>query len=281
MNLADPITSTWQARLSLGFERRDAATLLTRREHHGPLRVQKALYPEGEAVCHAIVLHPPSGIAGGDQLDITVDVGEHAHALLTTPGAGKWYRSSGATAAQRLNFSVAKGAALEWLPQESIVFSGARADMHSRISLAADARFLGWEVLCLGRRASGERFDIGDLRLETRLERAGRPIWLERGGVAGGSDLLRSPAGLAGFSVSGTLLATGPGLDAGLLAACRAIAPAETGARSGLTLLPELMVARYLGHDSEAARHWFAALWQVLRPAVMGREARTPRIWNT
>ncbi len=281
MNLADPITPTWQARLTLGFERRDAATLLTRREHYGPLRVQKALYPEGAAVCHAIVLHPPSGIAGGDQLDIAVNVGEGAHALLTTPGAGKWYRSSGATASQRLDFTVEKGAALEWLPQESIVFSGARAAMHSHVRLAAEARFIGWEVLCLGRRASGERFDVGNLRLETRVEREGRPIWLERGAVAGDSNLLRSPAGLAGYSVSATLLAAGPGLTPASLARCREITAVEPGARTGLTLLPDLLVARYLGHDSEAARHWFAALWQVLRPAVMGREAQTPRIWNT
>jgi urease accessory protein len=281
MNLAEPITTSWQAHLALGFERRDAATILSRREHYGPLRVQKALYPEGEAVCHAIVLHPPSGIAGGDQLDISVDVGPGAHALLTTPGAGKWYRSAGAWAGQRLHFDVAAGAALEWLPQESIVFDGARADMQSRVKLATDARFIGCEVLCLGRRAAGERFEHGELRLQTRIERDAKPIWLERGSLVGNGDLLTSPAGLAGFSVSGTLLALGPNLDASRVAACRDIATTETDSRHGITLLPDLLVARYLGHSSEAARDWFAALWQVLRPAVIGRAAQTPRIWNT
>ncbi len=281
MNLAEPIATNWQARLELGFERRDSSTILARREHYGPLRVQKALYPEGEAVCHAIVLHPPSGIAGGDQLDIAVDVGPGAHALLTTPGAGKWYRSAGAWAGQKLNFNIEADATLEWLPQESIVFDGARANMQSRVKLAADARFIGCEVLCLGRRAGGERFEHGELRLATRIERAGKPIWLERGGMPGGGDLLTSPAGLAGFSVSGTQLVLGPNLDAGLLAACRQIVSAETDARVGVTLLPDLLVARYLGHASEAARDWFAALWQVLRPAVIGRAAQMPRIWNT
>jgi urease accessory protein len=281
MNLAEPITTSWQACLALGFERRDAATILSRRKHFGPLRVQKALYPEGEAVCHAIVLHPPSGIVGGDQLEISIDVGPGAHPLLTTPGAGKWYRSAGAWAGQQLDFNVAAGATLEWLPQESIVFDGARADMQSRVKLAADARFIGCEVLCLGRRAAGERFEHGELRLVTRIERAGRPIWLERGGVQGGGDLLTSPAGLAGFSVSGTLLVTGPNLDTTLVAACRQIASTESGARTGITLLSDLLVARYLGHASEAARDWFAALWHVLRPAVIGRAAQTPRIWNT
>ena len=105
MNLAEPVISSWQARLTLDFERRAGATVLSRREHFGPLRVQKALYPEGEAVCHAIVLHPPSGIAGGDQLEIAANVGPSAHALLTTPCAGKWYRSGGAWAGQRLDFT--------------------------------------------------------------------------------------------------------------------------------------------------------------------------------
>lgn len=281
MDLAEPIDTTWRARLDLAFERQATTTRLTRREHVGPLRVQKPLYPEGEAVCHTIVLHPPSGIAGGDRLEIGVDVAPHAHALLTTPGAGKWYRSAGPWAEQRLDFSVAADGVLEWLPQESIVFDGARAAMTNHFTLAEGAHFIGMETLCLGRRASGESFAAGELRLETRVERDGRPIWLERGRLAGGDPLLSSPAGLAGFSVSGTLLAVAPGLAPELAAACRGIAPAEADARHGVTQLPDILVARYLGHSSEAARHWFTQLWRALRPALIGREAHMPRIWNT
>lgn len=281
MDLAAPLTHTWHARLALGFQRREAATILVRREHVGPLRVQKALYPEGEAVCHVIVLHPPSGIAGGDELTIDVSVGAGAHALLTTPGAGKWYRSAGAWARQRLNFAVAADAALEWLPQESIVFDTARVAMHSRIELDPAARFIGMEILCLGRRASGEGFAHGALQLDTRVQRGGQPVWLERGRLDGNSGLLESPAGLSGFSVSGTLLAAAPHIEPALLSACRAIPLLEKGAQSGITLLPNLLLARYLGHSSEAARHWFFALWQTLRPALIGRDAQTPRIWNT
>ncbi len=281
MDLAEPVTNAWRARLGLGFECRAGATVLTRREHLGPLRVQKALYPEGEAVCHAILLHPPSGIAGGDQLAIEVDVAGGAQALLTTPGAGKWYRSAGPLAAQHLRFRLAEAGTLEWLPQESIVFDGARATMASRIELTGSARYVGWEVLCLGRRAAGERFAQGVLDLHTRIERNGRPLWLERGRLDGGSPLLDSPAGLAGFSVSGTLLASGASIDAERLAACRSTTSIEPGARSGISLLPDLLVARYLGHSSEAARHWFTGLWRLLRPVYAGREAVLPRIWNT
>ena len=272
---------TWHARLSLGFQRRAATTLLVRREHVGPLRVQKALYPEGEAVCHAIVLHPPSGIAGGDDLEIDVTVGPGAHALLTTPGAGKWYRSAGAWASQHLGFTVEARGVLEWLPQETIVFDAARASLRSTVDLADEARFIGMDVLCLGRRASGEQFTAGSVHLDTRIRRAGRPVWLERGRLEGGRGLLNAAAGLAGFSVSGSFLAAAPGIEPGLLAACRDIPVAEAGARHGLTALPDILVARYLGHSSEAARQWLTAVWQTLRPALIGREAHTPRIWNT
>ncbi len=281
-----PIAQGWQARLDLRFERRpggDDATVLASCRHFGPLRVQKALHPEGPGICHAIVLHPPSGIVGGDQLDIAIDVGDGAQALLTTPGAGKWYRSAGAPAAQRLHLKVGTGGTAEWLPQETIVFSGAQAHIASNVELAADARFLGWEVLCLGRRACGEDFSRGALRLANRITREGRPLWLERGRIDGGSPLLDSPIGLAGFSVCGTLLATGD-IDPSLLADCRGVVAAEAGTRLGITALPgpsSIFVARYLGHSSEAARHWFVGLWQHLRPALLGTPARIPRIWNT
>ncbi|HUW36276.1 MAG TPA: urease accessory protein UreD [Rhodocyclaceae bacterium] len=275
-----PITG-WQARLELDFARRDEATILEGRRHFGPLRVQKALHPEGPGVCHAIVLHPPAGICGGDRLTIAVAVQDAGHALLTTPGAGKWYRSSGQQAGQALDFRVGPGATLEWLPQESIVFDGALGAMDSRISLEDGARFIGWEVLCLGRRASGERFERGELRLSTRIESAGAPIWAERGKIAGGSALQDAAIGLAGRTVSATLLAAGAAIAPALLAECRTVEATEAGALTGITALPQLLVARYLGDSSEAARAWLVALWRVLRPALTGREAQPPRIWNT
>lgn len=270
----------WQARLELRFERRDESTLMAHCRHHGPLRVQKPLHPEGCGICHAIVLHPPAGIAGGDELDIRVGVADGAHALLTTPGAAKWYRSAGAEATQALTLDVGPGGVLEWLPQESIVFDGALAHMESEVNLAADAAYVGLEVLCLGRRASGERFGNGTLRLATRISRCGRPLWLERGRLDGGGALLDSPVGLSGFSVCGTLLATGA-TGSELLAALRAIVPREAEVLTGITALPDLLVARYLGHSSEAAREWLGALWSMLRPALLGVAATTPRIWNT
>lgn len=277
------LSPSWHAELHLGFARQGERTVLRENRHRGPLRVQKALYPEGEAVCQAIVLHPPSGIAGGDHLAISAEIGQGAHAQLTTPGAGKWYRSGGAEASQSIAFTVDEGATLEWLPQETIVFDGARARMETRVSLAADSRYIGWDILCLGRAAAGERFEKGRFDLFFRVDRGNAPIWLERGGFDGNDPMLSSPAGWAGATVCGTLLCAFPELPlqaAALLEACRKIPPAD-GANHGLSALPGVLVARYLGDSSEAARLWFAELWAILRPACCGRPAVTPRIWNT
>jgi len=292
MNARLATPATWHAALHLGFARAGERTVLRENRHVGPLRVQKALYPEGGAVCQAIVLHPPSGIAGGDHLAINAEVGAGAFAQLTTPGAGKWYRSGGAEASQRIDFKVAEGATLEWLPQESIVFDGARARMETCVSLAADSCFIGWDILCLGRAAAGERFENGRFDLFFRVDRAPKdaplgagnaPIWIERGGFAGNDSMLHSPAGWAGATVCGTLLCSFPALPqqaAALLENCRTIAPVD-GALHALSALPAILVARYLGDSSEAARLWFTEIWKILRPACIGRSAVLPRIWNT
>lgn len=279
MQLAESVHLTgWRASLALDFVRRGPRTVLAGRRHDGPLVVQKALYPEGEDVCHTIVVHPPAGVAGGDALTLDARLGAGAHALLTSPGAGKWYRSAGPWAEQRIAFDVAPGACLEWLPQENIVFDGARATMSSEFRLAGDARFIGWEILCLGRTGSGERFGSGELRLAMRVTRDGAPLWIERGTIAGGGVLLESPAGLAGQPVTGTLVATLTP-DGELLSRLREAAPvAGAGA---VTRLPGVLVARYLGASGEAARAYFAALWGMIRPAVAGRGAALPRIWRT
>src|SRR5882672_8293826 len=149
MQLADPLAQAWKAELRLRFAAEGGRTVLRERRSEGPLVVQKPLYPEGEAVCHAIVVHPPGGIAGGDELDLQVSAATGSHALLTTPGAGKWYRSAGPLARQSLHFDVA--GTLEWLPRETIVFDGAHASFECTVELRNDARYIGWEVLCLGR----------------------------------------------------------------------------------------------------------------------------------
>ena len=272
MQIAEPLLASWKAELDLRFERREARTVLAAKRFDGPLAFQKPLYPEGGEVCHGIVLHPPAGVAGGDELAIGATVGEDAHALLTTPGAGKWYRSAGPRAEQRLRLRVEGG--LEWLPQETIVFDGAVAGLSCEIELGPSGRYVGWEVLCLGRSGSGERFENGRIDLCTSVSRSGKLLWREQGSIDPRGRFMRSPVGLAGHAVCATLVAAAPGLDSAALAACRA-------AGAVATLLPGVLVARWLGDSSEAAKQHFIRLWQVLRPALFGRPAVEPRIWRT
>lgn len=273
-------TARWDASLALDYAWRDGRTVLARREHQGPLRVQRDLYPEGQETCHTIILHPPGGIAGGDTLAIRAGMGQQAAALLTTPGATKWYGTLGPEARQMLDFTLGAGAALEWLPQETIVFDGARAVTHTCVRLEGESVYLGWEIVCLGRQASGERFERGMFKFNTDIWKDDVRLWGERGAICGGDALLESPVGLAGHTVCATLVAAGKDIDNGTLAACRAIAHGA-GAQAGITRLPEVCIARWIGDAGEEARHYFAKLWAVLRPALRARAAVMPRIWST
>jgi urease accessory protein len=274
-----PPAACWRANLALEFERRAERTVLASRRHDGPLVVQKALYPEGESICHAIIVHPPAGIAGGDDLAIDIRAAEGASVLLTTPGAGKWYRSAGPWARQAVAIEARSAASIEWLPQETIVYDAALADIRWEAHLAADARLIAWDIYCLGRTGSGERFTKGRCRLETRLWREGKLAWLERGRIEPGGIVADSAAGLAGEPVMGTMVVAAPRIEDAWLADSRALAPRRGD--GACTRLPGLLVARYRGDSSEAAREYFTALWMRLREPVLGRAAILPRIWRT
>ncbi|CAI8918920.1 urease accessory protein UreD [Pseudomonas chlororaphis] len=269
-------TPSWHAELELGYARFGDSTRPVQRRHKGPLRVQKHLYAEGPEICQHIIVHPPGGIAGGDRLQIRASVERDAWAQLTSPGAAKWYRATG-PAYQTLDLSVAAGATLEWLPQETIVFSAAQAELSTRIELQGDARLFYWDLVALGRPASDERFDLGHFQSHLDIRRDGQLLWHERQRIVGGDGLLDSPIGLDGQPVFATLLATGE-IDSPLLERCRALPHAVRG---DLTQLPGLLVARCLASEALLARAWLIDLWRLLRPALLDREALPPRIWST
>ena len=269
-------TPSWHAALELGYARFGDTTRPVMRRHLGPLRVQKHLYAEGPEVCQHIIVHPPGGIAGGDRLDISAHVAEGAWAQLTSPGAAKWYRASG-PAFQQLELTVEAGATLEWLPQETIVFSAAQAELTTCIELQGDARLLYWDVVALGRPASDERFAQGHFQSHLDIRRDGQLLWHERQRIIGGDGLLDSPMGLDGKSVFATLLITGE-IDSELLETCRSL---SKNVRGDLTQLPGLLVARCLADEALHARAWLIELWKLLRPVLLGREAVAPRIWST
>ena len=265
--------SGWEASLELGFEQRSGRTVLKHRRQRGPLAVQRTFHPEGDT-CHLYLLHPPGGVAGGDRLTIEIGLSPQTSALVTTPGATKFYNTTGPTAQQVQHFSLHDGC-LEWLPQENIFFPDAAVELGTVVDLHGGARYIGWELNCLGRPVIGERFAEGRALFSTRLRRDGRPLLIDR--LAVDKSSLSGSATLRDQPVVATFVATGA--DKAVLARARDVTAQATS--TGLTLLGDVFVCRYLGDSTEQARKLFVAIWQAIRPMLIGKEAVLPRIWAT
>jgi len=279
-----PAPAGWRGHLRLHYRRAGNRTLAHDR-HEGPLRVLQPLYPEGEGVCHHVVVHPPGGVVGGDELQIDAVLDAGTHALLTTPGATRFYRSDGAVARQRATLRLAAGARLEWLPMEAIAYSGCRADSAVISELAPGAEMMGWDLLALGLPAAAQPYTAGWFR--QRLELPG--VWLERGCVAAADAALQaSPLGWAGHTVLATLwFAAGSALvparrEALLDAARGAIAAHPLAASAGATA-PQgaIVVLRVLAPRVEPALALLAAVRAAWRQQAWGLAAEAPRIWRT
>lgn len=262
----------WNAELNLRFVASQGQTRIGARRHFGPLLVQRPFYPEG-APCHVYVLHPPGGVVGGDRLALNIHLEPGSHALLTMPGATKFYRSAGPTSVLRQRFHLAEGSTLEWLPQDSICFPGARVSLRTHFSLAPGARLLAWETLCLGRPVLGEGFSHGALDSCLQLDLPGDPGLHERLRIEGGR--LEK---LAGYPLLATFCAAPA--NAQLLEQVRELLH-ELPVPAGATLLGELLVVRLLDHDNQRLQYTLQRLWRALRPAILGLAPCPPRIWAT
>lgn len=278
------VRSGWRGTLALHY-RLEAGRTVALDRHQGPLRVLQRLYPEGEAICHHVLVHPPGGIVGGDELLIDAQLAPGSHALVTTPGATRFYRSGGPLALQQARLQVAAGARLEWLPLEAIAWPGCRAHNAVQFELAEGAQMLGWDLLALGLPAAGQAFDRGVI--STELHWPG--VWLERGRVDGADTRLRqSPLGLAGHGVLATLwLASGTpwpqALREALLDSARALGDASPCApQVGATAPDErLLLVRLLAHRVEPAFTLLQALRAAWRSLAWGLQENRPRIWGT
>lgn len=275
----------WHGHLKLDYRRSTAQKTVVHDEHNGPLRILQSLYPEGEGICHNVLVHPPGGVVGGDVLQISATLANGSHALITTPGATRFYRSAGEPALQALTAKVADQARLEWLPLETILYRNTLAENRMRFELAPGAEMIGWDVLALGLPASNERFDSG--RYTQQIELPG--VWLERGTVDGGDTrLLQSPLAWAGHSVLATMwFAAGQSLvparrDALLEAAREAGSGHALKATAGCTAPHgEVVVLRVLAHRVEPAMGLLTEVWRRWRFSAWELEATVPRVWRT
>ncbi|MGI9153111.1 MAG: urease accessory protein UreD, partial [Rubrivivax sp.] len=297
----------WRGHLALRYWRDGPRTVALDR-HEGPLRVLQRLYPEGDAICHHVLVHPPGGVAGGDSLLLQADLAQGTHAVITTPGATRFYRSGGRPSLQQARLRLADGARAEWLPLENLAFSGCEAENRTEVELAPGAEMMGWDVLALGLPASGAAFDSGcftqhlSLHLSaaqdspstatftpapvlapgpSQREDLPRPLWLERGRVdAQDHRLLNSPLGWGGRRVLGTAWwAAGQPLGTqrrqALLDAARDC-PEGAGLEgwTGVTSpLPHVVVARVLAPRVEPAMQWLSAVRATWRRTGWGLDA--------
>ncbi|HXD39920.1 MAG TPA: urease accessory protein UreD [Ramlibacter sp.] len=272
----------WHARLALDY-RLEGGRCVARFEHDGPLRILQTLYPEGDAICHNVLVHPPGGLVGGDTLQIAIRAATGSHGLVTTPGATRFYRSQGEPAVQATHIALDEGARLEWLPLEAICHSGCRAENHLTLALAPGAELIGWDVTALGLPESGLPFAQGSMLQHLELNGS----WLERGRIdALDPRLMDGPLGLAGRRCIGTLfLAAGSDLsrarrDLALELAREAIGAHPMGAVAAATAPgPRVIAVRVLAPLVEPALALLKAIRDAWRPALWNLTANRPRTW--
>ncbi|MBB1093469.1 urease accessory protein UreD [Rhodopseudomonas palustris] len=275
---------TWHAQLDITYAVELQRTV-ARHSHTGPLRVLQSLYPEGNAICHNVLVHPPGGLVGGDTLDITVTASGTAHGLITTPGATRFYRSAGELALQRTHITLADQARLEWLPLEALAYNQCRAENRLTLDLAPQAEFIGWDVTAFGLPSASLPFERGSFL--QHIEVPG--VWLERGLVdAADVRLMNGPLGLAGqrcmaslFFVSGAPLARNR-REAGLEVARDLVAAHALSRTAGVTCPnPQVMVLRVLSPLVEPAMQLLRQVWVSWRAHFWQLPAVSPRIWST
>jgi urease accessory protein len=271
----------WHASLDLRYQATNGRSTL-QFDHNGPLRVLQTLYTEGPGICHNVLVHPPGGLVAGDALHITGCVGQGAHALISTPGATRFYRSEGATATQTVRWTLDDGARLEWLPLETIAYPGCLGANHWSASLAPTAELMAWEVTALGLPDAKQPFVSGLLQQRMVID----GVWRDEGRLdAADERLMQHPMGLGGQRCIGTLvLASGSAMPAtrqeALLEAVRAVLDASEAFAAATCPNDQVLVVRALGPRVEPVMALLQACWGALRPAAWGLAPVRPRIWS-
>ena len=273
--------SGWSATLNVRVETDQAGTRLVERRHTGPLQIQKPLYPEGPKICHLTILHPPGGLAEGDDLDLRFELGESTHTVVATPAATKWYKTPTGSARQRVTFQLQENAKLEWLPQENIIFNQSHAQTELIVTAAENSVVLGWDMFSLGRRAAGESWKTGILKSKTQLARSdGTLLWAEQALLSAGSGALQATQVLNGFPVFGTLWACSKSCSSELSQELNC--PFNPRIHSGATCLPgNILLIRAVSYQIELLRNTMINWWVTLRSILMGVSAAPLRIWST
>jgi urease accessory protein len=272
----------WHAKLSLAYATSGPRTVV-RFEHQGPLRVLQSLYPEGDRVCHNVLVHPPGGLVGGDTLDIQIQLDAHSHGLLTTPGATRFYRSENGLATQQVHARLGEHTRLEWLPLETIAYNDCHGLNQATFDMAPSAELMAWDITALGLPNANLQFEHGQLQQHMEI----KGVWLERGLIdAQDLRLLNGPLGLAGQRCMATLVfACGVDLsrerrELALNVAREILDNAVAAVQAGVTSPhPRVVVLRTLSPLVEPAQQLLRAVWAAWRKSLWQMGNTPPRIW--
>ncbi|MHC5765638.1 MAG: urease accessory protein UreD [Nostoc sp.] len=268
----------WHGKLNLVYADRQGKTQLIYDRQQAPLKVQRPFYPEGEKVCHSVILHTAGGMVGGDRLSSNIHLQPQTQALITTAAASKIYRSNGLQARQSIEIQVDAGACLEWLPQETILFNDAIYRQDLRVKLATGGSWLGWEITRFGRSARGEKFLQGEWRSHTEIWQEGIPLWIDRQYLPGSEDIFHSPHALAGKPIVGSLVWVGGAVSAEIVEKTRNLWHGK--GEAGVSRLQHGLLCRYRGASTSEVRNWFIDVWQMLRVSFLNRGNCIPRVWQ-
>ncbi len=273
--------SGWRASLQLNFIFKNHKTLPAYVKHIGPLRVQRPFYPESSAVCHSYILHPPGGVVGGDTLNLTINLEQEAHAVITTPGATKVYRNTCCSKIQN-HISLAKHSVLEWMPQETILFNDSQSHMQTQLKLHAESKLFYWEIVSFGLPAIKQRFTLGQFHQDLSITIDEKVVLLEKTVIEGGSAQLTAKWGLQNRYVSGILVMK----NDHNIAVENFRAALNKNARDesvvfGITEKSQFIICRVLGDNAEDLRKIFIVLWSIWRELTLNKKPVLPRIWNT
>ena len=228
--------------------------------------------------CEAVMVNTGGGMAGGDHARFTFAVESGASVTLTTTAAEKIYGTPmalDAVVGTRIDvgLTVAAGASLEWLPQETILFHRAQLDRQLSVTLEPDSRLLMAEMLVFGRLAMGETMRDGLLRDRWRIRRGGRLVLADELALSGRpTDLLDRPALGGGARASATVLLVTPEAERGTDAARLALA--QPNLTAGASAWNGLLVARATSPSPERLRAAIVALLASLRGRAL------PRLWS-
>jgi len=257
----------------------EGRTVRGRIEEAGFARMRFPLSGRRGAALEAVMINTGGGLAGGDRSQTVLHALEAAQFVVTTQAAEKVYRSDGAVSRIDVDLSVAAGASLDWMPQATIVFDGARIERSISAEVAPQGRLLLVEPVILGRTARGERFSHGLLFDRWRIRRGGRLVYADGLQLDGDiAAVLDRRATLGGWAAFATILLVAPDAESRLEAVRAALGlPDELPENldAGASAWDGMLSIRLLARDG-------APLEAVIRRVVGALGiAEIPRIWHS